>query len=175
MLECRVFQDDYAWKPVLMAEYIFYSGESNTGNRNVTTQGDYGGWDPMYRGKFDTAIREFQNVFYGTSQPSTPAYTNQHQVLIGGTIEPTDSVTIEGKMGMFWLANPYTNQDGGQNSEYSDRWVGTELDMNVTWDYTEDVTFGLLTGFFFPGSHWSHAASFDDVASDLVATVKLSF
>ena len=175
MIECRTFQDDYAWRPVLMAEYIFYSGETNAGNPDIQGNGTYSGWDSMYRGKFDTAIREFQNVFYGTGQYSTPASTNQHQFLLGGTIEPTDSVTIEGKMGMFWLANAPTNEDGSVNNEYSKKFVGTEFDCNVTWDYTEDVTFGLLTGFFFPGTHFSDGAGFSNVASDLVATVKLSF
>lgn len=175
MIECRVFQDDYAWKPVMSFEYIFYSGDSNIGNRDINTDGNYNGWDPMYRGKFDTAIREWQNVFYGTTQYSTPAFTNQHQFLFGGSIEPTDSVTVEGKLGFFWLANSATSNDGSVNPEYSNKFVGSEVDVNVTWDYTEDVSFGLLSGFFFPGSHWSDGAGFADVATDVVGTVKLSF
>ena len=27
-VECRYWQDDFAWKPVIGAEYIFYSGEN---------------------------------------------------------------------------------------------------------------------------------------------------
>ena len=175
MIECRVFQDEYAWKPVLMAEYILYSGGRDIGNRDTSLGGPYRGWDPMYRGKFDTAIREFQNVFYGTAQYSTPATTNQHQAIFGGTIEPTDSVTIEGKMAYFWLDRAVTEQDGNVNNQFSNKYLGTEFDCNVTWDYTEDVTFGLLSGFFFPGSHWSKGAGFKNIATDIVGTVKLSF
>ena len=68
LAECRYFQDNFAWKPVLSAEYIFYSGEENMGNVTADSAGEYQGWDPMFRGKVDTAIREWQNVYYGTDE-----------------------------------------------------------------------------------------------------------
>ncbi|MFH1665574.1 MAG: alginate export family protein [Candidatus Omnitrophota bacterium] len=167
IVECRYFQDDYAWKPVLGAEYIFYSGQADMANVNAGSTGDYNGWDKMYRGKFDTAIREFQNVYYGTAMASCPSFTNQHQILVRGSVEPTDSLTVAATYAHFWLAedwavNTNTNKD-----------IGSEVDVTLTWDYTEDVTFGLLTGFFFPGSHFQGTQ--DDVATDVVGTVKLSF
>ncbi|MFC1570869.1 alginate export family protein [Candidatus Omnitrophota bacterium] len=174
MVECRIFQDDYAWKPVMTFEYIFYSGEENIGNRTARTNGTYTGWDPMYRGKFDTAIREWQNVFYPTAQYSTPASTNEHQVLFGASVEPTDSVTIDGKLGFFWLDKSASTNTAIVN-EFRNKYVGTEVDLNVTWDYTEDVSFGLLSAFFFPGSHFSEGSGFKQPATDLVATAKLSF
>ena len=172
MVECRYFQDDFAWKPVIGAEYIFYSGEGNTGNRNTTTNGTYNGWDSMYRGKFDTAIREFQNVFYRTATPGMPSHTNQHQVLARASIEPTDSLTVSGVLGFFWLAEPYA-EVSQVVAENTNRYVGSELDINMTWDYTEDVQFGLLSAWFFPGSFYGSGQ--DDIATDIVGTVKLSF
>ncbi len=165
-VECRYWQDDFAWKPVLGAEYIFYSGEENIGNQGVGTTGRYTAWDPMYRGKFDTAIREFQNVYYTTAQGSTPSYTNQHQILISSTVEPTDSLTVEAIYGHFWLAENFS-------TALTDKDVGDELDLQLTWDYTEDVQFGLLAGWFFPGDHW--VTPNNDTATDVVGTVKLSF
>jgi hypothetical protein len=166
MIECRYWQDDFAWRPVAAVEYIYYSGEKDMGNRGVNTSGAYNGWDPMYRGKFDTAIREFQNVFYRTAQFSCPSFTNQHQILVSGTVEPTDSLTFSAKYGHFWLAENWSNGN-------TDRNAGDEVDLQLTWDYTEDVSFGLLAAWFFPGDHFR--GGMDDAATDLVGTVKLSF
>ena len=172
-LECRYWQDQFAWRPVAAVEYVFYSGEENIGNRNVWTDGTYNGWDPMFRGKFDTAIREFQNVFYGTAMASSPSYTNQHQMLVRGTLEPTDSLTFEALFGYFWLAEPWAEKTQWQNQN-TKKDIGAEVDLRLTWDYTEDVSFDLLTGWFFPsGGHY--AGNADDVATDIVGTVKLSF
>ena len=175
MVECRYFQEDYAWRPVLAAEYIFYSGEDNIGPNNRSNNGNYTGWDPMFRGKFDTAIREFQNVFYRTWVPSTPSYTNQHQMLFWATVEPTDSITFTAKYGQFWLANAFANNSdfGGGVAQNTAKHVGAELDLMLTWDYTEDVSFDLLTGWFFPGNTFGQEA--DSVATDVVGSVKLSF
>jgi len=165
-VECRYWQDDFAWRPVVGLEYIYYSGEGDVGNRTVNTNGDYKGWDQMYRGKFDTAIREFQNVFYRTAQASTPSVTNQHQILASASVEPTDSLTVDVTYAHFWLDKSYS-------AAITDRNIGDEVDVNLTWDYTEDVTFGLLAAWFIPGDHWTNGQ--DDVATDLVGSVALSF
>jgi hypothetical protein len=177
MVETRYFQDQYAWKPVFSVEYILYSGEGDQGNIDATTHGSYNGWDPMYRGKFDTAIREFQGTFYGTTQGMTPGTTNQHQVLMRGTIEPMDDVTIEGTYALFWLYSEFARDQVNTNTN-KNMFVGQEIDVNVTWDYTEDVSFGLLTGWFFPGSAFSSDLQNQGnrtPATSVVGTVQLSF
>ncbi|MFH1552491.1 MAG: alginate export family protein, partial [Candidatus Omnitrophota bacterium] len=169
-VECRYFQDQYDWKPVLGAEYIYYSGSQGWSDRDASNQGgEYGGWDRMYRGKFDTAIREYQNWFYRTDQASSPAFTNQHQFLVRGSIEPTDDITFNATYGNFWLAVPFS-----QNS-CTPTYIGQEVDLNLNWDYTEDVQFGLLAGWFFPGTHFNNNNKDANIATDLVGTVKLSF
>jgi hypothetical protein len=178
-IECRYFQKNFAWRPVLNGEYIFYSGEENLGAKTVGTNGDYHGWDPMYRGKFDSAIREWQNVYYGTAMASSPAWTNQHQVKVKGSIEPTDSLTCSAQYSAFWLAEAWAENSGVTAGgtvcpENNKKFVGQEVDLETTWDYTEDVTFGLLAAWFFPGEHFSSGAG-NDVATDLVGSVKLSF
>ncbi|MBF0215985.1 MAG: alginate export family protein [Candidatus Omnitrophica bacterium] len=173
-VECRTFQDDFAWRPVVGLEYIYYSGQENIGNQaaDVNANGQYNGWDTMYRGKFDTAIREFQNIYYRTATASTPSCTNQHQVLLTGTIEPTDSLNVDLTYGHFWLAQEYASNTTAV-AENTDTDLGHEIDINLTWDYTEDVQFGLLTGWFLPGNHF--ASGQDDPATDVVGSVKLSF
>jgi hypothetical protein len=171
-VECRVFQDDFLWRPVLGVEYIWYSGEKNPANRG--TNSDWTGWDPMFRGKFDTAIREFQNVFYATTQASSPSYTNQHQIIGKLTLEPTDDITVNAKYANFWLDQIYQENVGSGVSENTNKHIGQEVDLQVVWDYTEDVSFGLVAAWFYPGNHF---ASFqdNDPATDVVGTVKLSF
>jgi hypothetical protein len=180
MVETRIFQEDYAWRPVLAAEYIVYSGQNNFGDQvnDVQANGNYTGWNSMYRGKFDTAIREFQGSFYGTTQPVTPATTNQHQMLFKATVEPMDSVKVEGVYAFFWLYSDYANEATANSQENTNRFIGQEIDVNVTWDYTEDVQFGLLTGWFFPGSAFSadvQGIGKKAPATNMVGTVKLSF
>ncbi|MFH1847266.1 MAG: alginate export family protein [Candidatus Omnitrophota bacterium] len=165
-VECRYWQDDFAWRPVVGAEYILYSGEKNVGDLTASTIGDYNGWDFMYRGKFDTAIREFQNVYYATAMTSCPSNTNQHQLLFSGTVEPTDSLSLDATYAYFWLDKDYSGNNGANE-------LGSELDLVVTWDYTEDLSFNLLAGWFFPGNHFENSQN--DVATDVVGTVKLSF
>lgn len=180
MVETRVFQDDYAWRPVLSAEYILYSGQTNEGNQagDVQSNGNYTGWNRMYRGKFDTAIREFQGSVYNTTQPMTAGDTNQHQMLLRATVEPMDSVKVEGVYALFWLYADYAQQNTANAQANSNRFVGQEVDMNVTWDYTEDVQFGLLTAWFMPGDAFSadtQGIGKKAIATDVVGTVKLSF
>ena len=174
MIECRYWQDDFAWRPVIGAEYIYYSGADDMGGRTTDQNGTYTGWDPIYRGKFDTAIREFQNVFYGTGMVSSPAYTNQHQILARGSVEPTDSLTCEIQYAHFWLDKTWAVNTVGVIPENGNKTVGDEVDLKATWDYTEDVQFSILCAFFFPGDHFSSGQG-NDTATDLVGTVKLSF
>jgi len=50
------------------------------GDAGTGTASKYNGWDNMFRGKFDTKIREWQNIFYRTDVDSTPADTNEFQL-----------------------------------------------------------------------------------------------
>lgn len=172
--ECRYFQKMFAWKPVMLLEYIFYSGEENLGNKLASDNADYHGWDPIYRGKVDTDIREWQNVYYGTAMPSSPSSTNQHQVIAKGSIQPTDSLTCSAKYAAFWLAEVWAENTVGTTPENKKKFVGQEVDLETIWNYTEDVQFGLICAWFFPGDHFSSAAGCD-TATDIVGSVKLTF
>ncbi|MFH1995833.1 MAG: alginate export family protein [Candidatus Omnitrophota bacterium] len=184
--EWRYFTEKFAWKPVVGVEYILYSGNEAEQRPNLAA-GDYEGWDPMYRGKYDTAIREFVGRFYASaSYPakgagadelltfSDASFTNQHQIIARGSIEPVESLLLEGVYAAFYthrdIIGPDFQERGGS--------IGQEVDLQATWDYTEDVSFGLLTGWFFPGHIYDRPTlqdNFNSVASDLVGTMKVSF
>ncbi|NQT32058.1 MAG: alginate export family protein [Candidatus Omnitrophica bacterium] len=173
-VECRTFQDDFAWKPVASLEYVFYSGNA------VDKDGRYSGWDPMYRGRFITAIREFQNLYYPTRQDvqdgavaSANGATNQHQIQGKIVVEPMDDVTCSAAYTYFWLDKVAGGTVGTAGGIHTSKNIGSEVDLQVTWDYTEDVSFGLLSAWFVPGDHFESPN--DHVATDVVGTVKLSF
>jgi len=160
---------DMSWKPTLMAEYIFYGG-----NHYGNTGGNYDAWDPMYRGKFDTAIREFQGWMYLNGAylaGEDNSTTNQHQFALGGSLKPTDILKIEGKYTYFRLVKPILNTTTG--AIVTAKHVGDEIDVNLTYDYTEDVQFGLLLGWFLPGNIYPEGTR--DTATEVVASCAVDF
>ncbi|MFA5145991.1 MAG: alginate export family protein [Candidatus Omnitrophota bacterium] len=175
--ECRYFTEKFAWKPKIGAEWVYYSG-NKAEESPAGAGGTFKGWDPMYRGKFDSAIREFVGKFYTTNQYPTrsgqlqssadASFTNQHQVIFVGSLQPVDSLTLKANYNLFWNAKQYIYNDSD-----SDGYVGSEIDLQANWDYTEDVSFGILAGWFFPGE--VYGGGNDEVASDVVGTVKVSF
>lgn len=194
--EARYFTDKHAWKPKFGAEYIYYSGDKNESYADANAGGTYTGWDPMYRGKFDSAIREFVGKFYRTarypavatlSQTSADdSRTNQHQIIFMGSVQPMDSLTLKANYNLFWnqyqwIPDSAASVKDGQNSG---GFIGQEVDINVNWDYTEDVSFGLLAAWFVPNQAYggnvyesatSNQSGFNKIATDVVGTVKVSF
>jgi len=183
-LEWRYFTDKFAWKPKVGLEYVLYSGhqvESNT----AQASGIYTGWNPMYRGKFDSAIREFVGRYYasyeypvqGDVMPSCTdaSFTNQNQLIVRGSLQPMESLTLSGNYNIFWTATNYQSSPrlipppGEQNV---DGLIGQEVDLQANWDYTEDVSFGVLAAWFMPGNVYKIA---DKVATDFVGTVTVDF
>jgi hypothetical protein len=62
----------------------------------------------------------------------------------------------------------------GNAEMYRGGFIGNELDVQAIWDYTEDVSFGLLMGWFMPNGDVYYGGN-NDTASDIVGTVKVSF
>ncbi len=175
--EWRYWTDKLSWKPKLGAEYVYYSGNKAEDNPDAAA-GDYTGWDPMYRGKFDSAIREFVGRWYASSRyparanytisTADASFTNQHQVIFLGSIQPIESLTLKANYNLFWNQEKYL-----ETNNKTKGFIGQEVDLQANWDYTEDVSFGVLAGWFFPGEVYFDNRN--DIATDLVGTVKVSF
>jgi len=183
--ELRYFTDKWAWKPKLGAEFIWYSG--NRAQDTATNgSGQYNGWDPMFRGKSDSLIREFVGRYYFSAtypfqannyyNSQDASFQNQYQMIFSGSLQPMDSLKLTGNLNMFWNQEAY-RASMGKSAGY----IGTELDGGATWDYTEDVSFNLVMGVFMPGEVYSvrdertNVASGTNMATDVVASVKVSF
>ncbi|UCH12144.1 MAG: alginate export family protein [Candidatus Omnitrophota bacterium] len=152
------------WTPKAGAEYQYLSGD------NYEDSGDYEGWDPMYKGKEDSLIREYMNVVYATdytvARDRLNGNTNQHQIKGMLAIEPITDVTLDGELSYFWLDKEISA------SNTSDE-IGLELDGALSYDYTEDVSFVVRGGVFWPGDVFPSGQ--DDRASKLISAVKVEF
>ena len=161
---------DVQWTPRFGAEWIFYSG----GDGSDTA---VGGWDAMFRGKFSTLIREFQSIgAYLPSQSSatgfnalTNALTNQHSLQLRAGAKPLEDVDVGTAWTVFWADKGIHPVDGMDAKRY----LGTEWDSQLLYDYTEDVQLGLIYGVLWPGHVFRD--QWDSTAQELITSVKVSF
>lgn len=173
---------DVAWTPKLGGEWIFYSG------KNV--DGAVWGWDPIARGYFTTALREFQGSgFYppdqgcfanGTTGSScTGSATNQHQLSLYGSFKPIEDLTIAPRLSWFFLpvgALPDSSAGfAGTATRVSKRkgYAGAEWDTQVTYNYTDDVQFGLIYALFVPGN--AYRSPTEATAQEWITSVSVKF
>jgi hypothetical protein len=167
------------WKPTLSLEWLSLSGEADT--TDSTGSSKWHGWNPMFRGKFDNSIRDFQNYLYATTERAAitsngssnqdNALSNQNSLMVKGSIKPVKDVTVEGTYSYFWLNKEFNSANIGTLG--TSKKIGQEVDMLLTYDYTQDVSFGLLGGLFLPGSEFK--APNKHTASDVVGTMKVVF
>ncbi len=166
-----------AMTPKLGAEWIFWSGKD--------VDGAVAGWDPIARGYFTTPLREFQTGstvtgFYPNSQTCfangvvagtacTGAYTNQHQFSLYGSVKPLEDLTIAPRLSWFVLDKGAIPVAGSKRRGFA----GTEFDTVVTYNYTDDVQFGVIYGMFAPGS--AYRTPNDSVAQELISSVGVKF
>jgi len=156
------FRWDSAWRPELTVEYVMFSGESDLSG---TSSSDYGAWNNLYRGHYYTAYADFREFLYKTSDPADQsATTNSQFIQLKGGLKPLEDLLVEGSLTYLWNVEDVCNR--------SDE-IGWEVDLQGTYDYTEDVTFGVLAGWFIPGDFYESPN--DDIATDVVGSVKVSF
>ena len=168
--------DDVRWSPKVTVEYLYLSGEMQDAS---TDTDDWEGWHQLYTGKRTLAIRQWQNVFYDldhrgatnmndmlVNADQDSGISNAQMIMISGEIYPTESLTIGAKYGNVQLAEKVSESN-------TDKGIGDEIDITLTYDYTEDVTFGLLAAWFFPGNFFP--ADQDDNAVDVVGSLNVSF
>jgi len=157
---------DVKWTPTLGLEYLYLSGDS------ADPTGDFEGWDPMYRGRTLSIIRDFMDNTYTTdavdARGRSSGLTNQHQVRISGGLDLMEDLTLDGDFSMFWF-------DESILTTSADDEIGQELDGYLTYDYTEDVQFKVAGGIFWPDDAYEGRNSCDDTATKVVSSVKVEF
>ncbi len=151
---------DYTWTNVVYTPsfgvgYVHFSGEEESHS------GDFGAWDAMYRGSFFTAIHDFLGGFddtagnlYTTVDPDdTSATTNRRLLHLNASVKPVEDLKVAARYSFIWFdEEPFRPGSRGESSEKA----GDEIDVQVTYDYTEDVQFSLIAAYFLPGDYYTN-------------------
>jgi hypothetical protein len=149
------------YKPTVNASYTYVSGDKN-GNENqnsnpaVKSAKIDSAWDPMFES-------QGQGTIYNTLYP----LSNMHILAVGASVNPLEDVNVAATWSGLWAAaqygagNPlYIYQPNEGSNLYAIPYstkkdaygLGNEYDLNMTYNYTEDVTFGVSLGWYVPGS-----------------------
>ena len=167
---------DYTFKhvattPKIGGEWRFYSGRDS--NQAAA------GWSAIAPGYFTTALREFQTRstvtgFYPVSQAGvTSGQTNQHELAVFGGLKPLEDLNVNSRLSWFLLDVPA--KAPGTNS-HRNRFLGTEWDTQLKYDYTDDVQFGFLYALFLPGNVFRDVDTGGrNTPQELVTTVSVKF
>ncbi len=146
------------WNPVVAGWATYLSGDENSEEAsnhlfNASSE-KWTAWDPM-----------FENQSGGTIYNTLFDYTN---AIIGGSslqVNPIEDVTAKLTYTSLWIATNYQDDQGASTltlrqpdgstisaNVTDNRFIGSEVDLDLTYQYTEDVQFGLSYGMFMPGA-----------------------
>jgi len=169
------------YKPSVNAAYTYVSGDKN-GSVNYDN-------DAIKSAKTYTAWDEFNTIQgAGTIYRAILPMSDENIVSVGASVNPLEDVTAAVTWSGLWAVdkfgtdNPlqvYQPNEGATlttvpTSSKKDAYgLGNETDVNLTYNYTEDVTFGLSLGWFVPGSALADLNR--DTASQAVANVGVKF
>ena len=170
-----------ATTPMLGAEWIFYSG--------MDKNGAFAGWDPIASSYFPTMIRAFQTRagvtgLYPVDAGGVPGgFTNSHQLALYGSLKPIEDLTIAPRLTWFVADKGILAPGGAVGGVDGKRksFIGTEWDTKVTYNYTDDVQFGLAYALFAPGNVFRKTSGVhagvggQDPAQELISTVSVKF
>ncbi|MBI5873435.1 MAG: hypothetical protein HZB36_04745 [Candidatus Omnitrophica bacterium] len=160
------------WKnnPVIGMAYSYFSGDASVTNSN--SDKTYHAWDPMFENQ--TSGRIINAMF--------PQW-NAHNVNLNLTIKPSflEDITLKTE----WIyqsmakanssASSLTNAMGNSISFAANkRELGQEIDLTLTYDYTEDVQFALMSDWLFPGRALT-AVNQKQTANEVIASCAVKF
>jgi hypothetical protein len=165
------------WKhnPIAGVVYSYFSGDSNpqVGDNDKT----YRSWDPMYENQ--TAGHIMNALFTQTSSHSI-------DLMMKLTPDFLKDVNLRADWVMLFLDKGISPAGATLVNDYNAaavltqdrRQLGQEIDLNLTYAYTEDVQFSLMGGYFFTGKAINKNQTLGMVranASEAIASCKVSF
>jgi len=172
---------DMKYSPLLKVSFTHYSGDKDPGYATPSgDNSDYNAWDPMFE---DQSGGKLYNALFPASNCNT--------LEIGAQITPLEDVTLAlsyarlfldrafidplGTDGTTttWVANDYATY----TVNVGNRELGAEIDLDLVYDYTEDVQFGLSAGWFMPGPVFTNNAVSQNTenAYQVIGSVRVNF
>ncbi|UCB57415.1 MAG: alginate export family protein [Candidatus Omnitrophota bacterium] len=135
--------------PSLGVEYLYLSGEE------AANEGDFEFWDSMLRGRQLSTIRDCLENLYTTNDPDdTSGWTNQHTLKAMSSMdlgELVDGLSVDIAYLYYWFDEEPID---GVDDE-----IGSEVNLKVTYDYTEDVEFAVNGAWFMPGDYYDSSVN----------------
>ncbi len=161
--------EDVRHDPVVGISYTHLSGDETETSKN------YKGWDPM-----------FENQATGTIWNKILGFSNCDLINVNASVKPdfVDDLTVSVNWYNIRLVEALTNNatagsivsgiaTGQQYTVTNNKYLGDEIDVDLIYDYTEDVQLGLNLGWFLPGDAFSKDNK--DAATQAIASMKVTF
>ncbi|MBI3315912.1 MAG: alginate export family protein, partial [Candidatus Omnitrophica bacterium] len=162
---------DNPWNAAVNLEYVYLSGESDLSS---TSAQSYGAWNAPFRGPTYGRVHEYLEGYYLTAQTNDQAPTqNMQHVCFTGSIVPMTDLSLTGAFYHIWTAEDAHSTITDPNTPALSDHIGNELDLTLTYSYTEDVSFKLMADWFFPGDLYSSPN--DSTASQVISQVSVVF
>jgi hypothetical protein len=160
----------YTWaneyEPTLKLAYDYRSGDEGS------STGDYEAWLPLYEDQTKGLIADY--LFAGANNGVS---SNAHIINVGFGFKPLEDLNLAVDWFHYILDEDLNSGSlSGTVTSYDmtdDDCLGDEIDLKLTYDYSEDVQFGLEAGVFIPGDAFANAN--DDEAYEVIGSVSVSF
>jgi hypothetical protein len=136
------------YSPLVKGAYIYLSGDTNDRKDSGTANKKYAGWDAMYENQ---TVGHILNAIMG--------FTNCQLGGLSFQAKPVSDLTAKLDYAAAWFNKRYapgrqvilSGVEGARLFTMDKTpFIGQEVDLTLTYDYTEDVQFGLLGGVFMP-------------------------
>ncbi len=157
------------YAPMLGGSYTYLSGD-----KAMSTNDNYRGWDSMFEDQNGGTI--FNKIF---------ALTNMQILNLNASAKPIEDVTVTANYYNLRSVQPFVEQgtltkrlsniasDPTYAMKPEKKGLGNELDLGITYDYTEDVQFGLCAGAFIPGGAFEKPNR--ETAKQVIGSMKVTF
>jgi len=165
------------YSPSITGAFAYLSGENS---RAKNGSGDYHGWDAMY-----------ENQTFGHIINAIMGFSNVKLMGLNLKAKPIDDMTASLDYVQAYLNKRYATgtkvilsgvQTARQFTMGDNRFLGQEVDLTLTYDYTEDVQFSLLGGMFLPNKRNINTDMNSDTttgqrapATELIGSMKVTF
>ncbi|MDI6606612.1 MAG: alginate export family protein, partial [Candidatus Omnitrophota bacterium] len=136
------------YSPMVKGAYIYLSGDTNDRKDSGTANKKYSGWDAMY-----------ENQTFGHILNAIMGFTNCQLGGLSFQAKPVSDLTAKLDYAAAWFNKRYapgrqvilSGVEGARLFTMDKTpFIGQEVDLTLTYDYTEDVQFSLLGGVFMP-------------------------
>jgi len=161
------------YKPT--AQYVFTKVSGNS-KKEADAGVDYKAWDPFFEaqggGTIYNAIFDLSDlVIHSVSFSATP----MEDVTVKSSLHSLwrESGCSESRCDTITLRSPDGGTVGYTGNSSTGGHLGKEFDLDITYDYTEDVQIGASLGFFHAGSVFEEVN--EDTAKQLLVNLNVAF